>query len=113
MSCLFCKIVAGDIPANKVFEDDDVLAFRDINPASPTHILVIPKKHIATMNDTTVEDQAVLGKMMLIAKDLAAEEGIADDGFRLSISTNAQGGQSVYHIHLHLMGGRQMQWPPG
>ena len=113
MSCLFCKIVAGDIPANKVFEDDEVLAFRDINPAAPHHILVIPKKHIATMNDATIEDQAILGKMMLVAKDIAAEEGIAEDGFRLALNTNVKGGQAVYHIHLHLLGGRQMQWPPG
>ncbi|MGB0361130.1 MAG: histidine triad nucleotide-binding protein [Endozoicomonas sp.] len=113
MSCLFCNIVAGDIPANRLYEDDDVLAFRDINPAAPTHFIVIPKKHIATMNDTTVEDQAVLGKMMLVAKSVAAEKGIAEDGFRLVLNTNVKGGQSVYHIHLHVLGGRQMEWPPG
>ncbi len=113
MSCLFCKIVAGEIPSDKVYEDDEVLAFRDIHPAAPVHILVIPKKHIATMNDATVEDQAVLGKMMLVAKDIAAQEGVAEAGFRLSLNTNKQGGQDIYHIHLHILAGRQMTWPPG
>lgn len=113
MGCLFCKIAAGDIPADKVFEDDDVVAFRDINPAAPTHILIIPKKHIATINDATAEDQSLLGKMMLVAKDIAAQEGVDDQGFRLTLNTNSHGGQSVYHIHLHLLAGRQMQWPPG
>ena len=108
MNCLFCKIVAGDIPADKVYEDEEILAFRDINPAAPVHILIIPKKHIATMNDATEEDQAVLGKMMLVAKDIAAKEGIAEPGFRLAMNTNPQGGQAIYHIHLHLLGGRQM-----
>ena len=113
MSCLFCKIVAGEIPATKEYEDDEVLAFRDINPAAPHHILVIPKKHIATMNDATAEDQQVLGKMMLVAKDLAAQQGVAESGYRLALNTNAEGGQAVYHIHLHLLAGRQMTWPPG
>ena len=113
MSCLFCKIIDGDIPSDKVYEDDDILAFRDINPCAPTHVLVIPKKHISTMNDATSEDQQVLGKMMLIAKDIAAQEGIDGSGYRLALNTNSEGGQAVYHIHLHLMGGRQMTWPPG
>ena len=113
MSCLFCKIIDGDIPSDKVYEDDDVLAFRDISPCSPTHVLVIPKKHISTMNDATAEDQQVLGKMMLVAKDIAVQEGIDEAGYRLSLNTNKEGGQAVYHIHLHLMGGRQMAWPPG
>lgn len=113
MSCLFCKIAAGDIPANKVYEDDDLLAFRDINPAAPTHILVIPKKHIATMNDVAVEDQALVGKMLLVGKEIAAREGVDENGYRLTFNTNRHGGQSVYHIHLHLLAGRQMQWPPG
>ena len=113
MSCLFCKIIDGDIPSDKVYEDDEVLAFRDINPCAPTHILVIPKKHISTMNDATAGDQQVLGKMMLVAKDIAAREGVDESGYRLTLNTNAEGGQAVYHIHLHLMGGRQMTWPPG
>lgn len=113
MSCLFCKIAEGDIPADKIFEDDEVVAFRDINPAAPTHVLVIPKKHIATINDAAAEDQSLLGKMMLVAKDIAAKEGVSEDGFRFALNTNSHGGQSVYHIHLHLLAGRQMQWPPG
>jgi len=113
MSCLFCRIAAGEIPADTVFENDRVLAFRDINPAAPTHILVIPKKHIATMNDASAEDQMLLGEMMLVARDIAAREGVDEDGFRLTLNTNRHGGQSVYHIHLHLLAGRQMAWPPG
>ena len=113
MSCLFCKMVEGEIPTNKVYEDDELLAFRDINPQAPTHILIIPKKHIATLNDTSVDDQLLLGKIMLKAKDLATEEGLADDGYRVVLNCNRHGGQSVHHIHLHLLGGRQMAWPPG
>lgn len=113
MSCLFCKMVAGDIPTNKVYEDDELLAFRDINPQAPTHILIIPKKHIATLNDTSIENQLLLGKIMLKAKELAAEEGLAECGYRVALNCNSHGGQSVYHIHLHLLGGRQMEWPPG
>lgn len=113
MSCLFCRIAAGEIPADTVFENDRVLAFRDINPAAPTHILVIPKKHIATMNDASADDQMLLGEMMLVARDIAAREGVDEDGFRLTLNTNRHGGQSVYHIHLHLLAGRQMAWPPG
>ena len=113
MSCLFCKMVEGEIPTNKVYEDDELLAFRDINPQAPTHILIIPKKHIATLNDTSVDGQLLLGKIMLKAKDLATEEGLADDGYRVVLNCNRHGGQSVHHIHLHLLGGRQMAWPPG
>ena len=111
MSCLFCKMVAGEIPTDKVYEDDDVLAFRDINPQAPTHILIIPKKHVATMNDT--DDQVLLGQLMVTAKNLAAEQGLAEDGYRVVMNCNSYGGQSVYHIHLHLLGGRQLTWPPG
>lgn len=113
MSCLFCKIVAGQIPADTVFENDKVLAFRDINPTAPKHILVIPKKHIATMNDVTADDESLLGEMMLVARDIAHREGVAEDGYRLALNTNRHGGQSVYHLHLHLLAGRQMSWPPG
>ena len=113
MSCLFCKIVAGKIPADTVFENDKVLAFRDINPTAPKHILVIPKKHIDTMNDVTADDESLLGEMMLVARDIAHREGVAEDGYRLALNTNRHGGQSVYHLHLHLLAGRQMSWPPG
>ena len=113
MSCLFCKMVTGDIPTDKVYEDDSVLAFKDINPAAPHHVLVIPKKHISTLNDATPDDQLLLGKMMIIAKHIATEMGVADDGYRVTMNCNSQGGQSVYHIHLHLLGGRSMAWPPG
>ncbi|MCW7551203.1 histidine triad nucleotide-binding protein [Endozoicomonas gorgoniicola] len=113
MNCLFCKMVEGEIPTNKVYEDDELLAFRDINPQAPTHILIIPKKHIATLNDTSADDQLLLGKIMLKARELAAEEGLEDDGYRVVLNCNSHGGQSVYHIHLHLLGGRQMAWPPG
>ena len=113
MSCLFCKMVEGEIPTNKVYEDDELLAFRDINPQAPTHILIIPKKHIATLNDTSADDQLLLGKIMLKARELATEEGLENDGYRVVLNCNSHGGQSVYHIHLHLLGGRQMAWPPG
>ncbi|MDP0560807.1 MAG: histidine triad nucleotide-binding protein [Candidatus Endonucleobacter sp. (ex Gigantidas childressi)] len=113
MSCLFCRMVEGEIPTDKVFEDDDVLAFKDINPAAPCHVLIIPKKHINTLNDVAPEDQLLMGKIMLTAFRLVNELGIADDGYRVVMNCNSQGGQSVYHIHLHLLGGRQLQWPPG
>ncbi|WP_252176292.1 histidine triad nucleotide-binding protein [Endozoicomonas sp. 4G] len=113
MNCLFCKMVAGEIPVDKVYEDDDVLAFRDINPQAPVHVQIIPRKHIATLNDATPEDQAVLGKMMLVASQIAKDEGFSEDGYRTVMNCNSHGGQSVYHIHLHLIGKRQMSWPPG
>lgn len=113
MNCLFCSIVAGEIPVDKVYEDDEILAFRDINPQGPVHVQVIPKKHIATLNDATFEDQAVLGKMALVASQIAKDEGFAEDGYRTVMNCNSHGCQSVYHIHLHLIGGRQMSWPPG
>ena len=113
MNCLFCKMVSGTIPTDKVFEDDDVLAFKDINPAAPHHILIIPKKHISTLNDATSEDQLLLGKLMLTTAHIASELGIEKDGYRVSVNCNNNGGQSVYHIHLHLLGGRSLNWPPG
>lgn len=112
MSCLFCKIATGEIPATVVFEDTEVIAFRDINPQAPTHLLVIPKKHIATIDDADTTDEQLLGKMILIAKKLAKTEGLGE-GYRLVFNVNAGGGQVVYHIHLHVLGGRQMIWPPG
>ncbi len=113
MSCLFCKIVDKEIPSNIAFEDDNIMAFHDINPKAPTHVLIIPKKHIATINDVTNEDQMLLGHIMLTAKKLAKELGIEQDGYRLVFNVNQHGGQEVHHIHLHILGGRQMNWPPG
>jgi histidine triad (HIT) family protein len=111
--CLFCKIVARSIPSNIVFEDDNVLAFEDINPKAPVHILIIPKLHIATINDISSEHDALIGQMYLAAKTIAKEKLIADDGYRVVMNCNKHGGQEVYHIHLHLLGGKQLTWPPG
>ena len=111
--CLFCKIRDGEIPGDVVYENDDVLAFRDVNPQAPTHILVIPRKHIATTNDLEAADAAVVGKMMLAAKKIAADEGFAAEGYRLVLNCNEGAGQTVFHIHMHLLGGRRLTWPPG
>ena len=111
--CLFCRIVRREIPADLVHEDDDVLAFRDINAQAPLHVLVIPKKHIATLNDLTAADGTLMGKLVLAAQELARREGIADAGYRTVMNCNVHGGQSVFHVHLHLLGGRAMKWPPG
>jgi len=111
--CLFCRIVAGDLPSTKVHEDDHVLAIRDIAPASPTHILVLPKQHIASALDLTDADAPLVGRMLAVAADLARSEGIADAGYRLVSNVGAWGGQSVDHLHIHLMGGRAFAWPPG
>jgi histidine triad (HIT) family protein len=113
MSCLFCKIVTGEIRATILFEDNDIIAFPDINPQAPSHLLIIPKRHIATINDIVPTDQQLIGKMVLIAKQLAHQAGQSLAGYRLVFNVNADGGQAVYHIHLHLLGGRQMIWPPG
>jgi len=111
--CLFCKLINGDIPTDIVYQDDDVFAFHDVSPQAPIHILVIPKQHIATINDTDESHQAVLGKLVLTAKKIAKEQGIADNGYRLVVNCNQDGGQTVFHIHLHLLGGRSLSWPPG
>lgn len=111
--CLFCKIADGKIPADKVFEDDFCIAFRDINPQAPTHILIIPRRHIATINDLEPQDSELIGRILLVAKELAQKEGIAEDGYRTVFNCNRDAGQEVFHIHLHLIGGRKMQWPPG
>ena len=113
MDCLFCKIIAGDIPSDKLYEDDYVYAFRDIAPQAPTHFLVIPKQHIATLNDTQAEQAELLGRITLTAAKLAGELGLAEDGYRVAMNCNEHGGQTVYHIHMHVLGGRQMDWPPG
>jgi histidine triad (HIT) family protein len=109
--CLFCKMVAGKIEPDVVYEDEKVLAFNDINPQAPTHILIIPKMHIATLNE--LDDLALSGQILQIAIKLAKQEGLADDGYRTVFNCNAQGGQEVFHLHMHLLGGRQMNWPPG
>jgi histidine triad (HIT) family protein len=106
-------MVSGEIKPDTVMETDDILAFRDISPQAPTHILIIPKKHISTINDITDEDTEVMGKLYQVAKDVAAKEGLAEPGYRTVMNCNSDGGQAVYHIHLHLLGGRQLGWPPG
>jgi len=111
--CLFCKIVAGEIPADIIYESDTALAFRDINPQAPMHVLVIPRKHIATINDIEDEDQGVVGSLYSAAREIAANEGIADAGYRAVMNCNEGAGQTVFHIHLHVLGGRQLTWPPG
>lgn len=110
---LFCKIIDGDVPSDKVYEDDDVYAFQDINPAAPTHILVIPKEHIASLWEAEEDHAELLGKLMLRARDIARDAGLEDDGFRLVVNSGAGVGQSVFHIHLHVIGGRDLSWPPG
>ena len=111
--CLFCKICSGDIPADIIFETNTTLAFRDINPQAPTHVLVIPRRHIATINDLDDEDRSLIGDMFLTAQQVAREEGIADEGYRAVMNCNRAAGQTVFHIHLHLVGGRDLDWPPG
>ncbi len=111
--CLFCKILDGDIPAEIIFESDDAIAFRDVNPQAPTHVLIIPRQHIATINDLDSGDDTIVGKLFLAAQQVANDEGIADDGYRVVMNCNAAAGQTVFHLHLHLLGGRQMGWPPG
>jgi histidine triad (HIT) family protein len=110
---LFLKIVEREIPADIVYETDDVLAFRDIDPQAPIHILIIPKRRIATINDLQDDDAELMGQLLLAARDIAASEGLAENGYRLVFNCNRHGCQSVYHIHLHLLGGRQLTWPPG
>jgi histidine triad (HIT) family protein len=112
-NCLFCKMVSGEIQPDVVYDDEEVLAFRDINPQAPVHVLVIPKRHISTLNDLGPDDTELMGKLFQVAKSIARQEGIADDGYRTLVNCNADGGQEVFHIHMHLMGGRRMTWPPG
>lgn len=111
--CLFCRMVAGEIKPDVVYEDDAVLAFRDTNPQAPTHVLVIPKTHIATLNDLQPEQAPLLGRMYLAAQQVAQKDGIAERGYRTVINCNREAGQSVFHVHLHVLGGRAMHWPPG
>ena len=113
MACLFCKIINREIPAAIVFEDDRLLAFNDINPQAPAHVLVIPKRHIETLNELTEADDAIVGEMVRRAAALAADRGLSARGFRTVFNTNREAGQTVFHIHLHLLGGRALGWPPG
>ena len=111
--CLFCKIIKGDIPSDKIYEDDTVYAFSDISPTAPCHVLIIPKKHIATLNDITEEDNDIIGHIFNVAKKIAKEKGFSEDGYRVVSNCNAAAGQTVFHIHFHLLGGREFGWPAG
>jgi histidine triad (HIT) family protein len=113
MDCLFCKIVAKQIPAAIVFEDDRLVAFKDINPQAPTHVLVVPRRHIATLNDLAKEDDALVGEMVRRAAAIARDHGHDARGYRTVLNCNAAAGQTVFHIHLHVLGGRTLTWPPG
>jgi histidine triad (HIT) family protein len=111
--CLFCKIARKEIPAKLVFEDEDVVAFEDINPQAPVHVLVVPRRHIPTLNDLSPDDDALLGKLARVSARIAAERGVAEAGWRSVVNVNREGGQLVFHVHMHCMGGRPMFWPPG
>ena len=113
MECLFCKIVKKEIPSKIVFENEQILAFKDIDPKAPVHVLIIPKKHIAGINDITADDNELLGKLLNSAKEIAAKEKIDKGGYRLVINNGKDAGQAVDHIHVHLLGGRKLSWPPG
>ncbi len=111
--CLFCKIIAGEIPCDKIYEDDNVFAFRDINPQAPLHVLIIPKKHIAMINDLETEDAETMGHLFVAAKKIAQQEGYAEEGYRTVMNCGEAAGQTVFHVHLHLLAGRNLTWPPG
>jgi histidine triad (HIT) family protein len=111
--CIFCKLINGDLPAQFVYQNEHVVAFNDINPQAPTHVLIIPRKHIATLNDLSSGDAQVMAELYLAAQQIAEDAGIAQAGYRTVVNCNLGGGQTVYHLHLHVMGGRQMRWPPG
>ncbi len=111
--CLFCKIVSGDIPASLVYRDEHLVAFKDINPQAPLHVLIVPRRHIPALNDLAPQDDALVGEMVRRAGAIAREHGYADQGYRTVFNCNADAGQTVFHIHLHVLGGRAMTWPPG
>ena len=113
MSTIFSKIINKEIHADILFENDNILAFRDISPQAPVHFLVIPKKEIRTINDINEEDKSLIGELFMVAKEIAKKEGISEKGYRTIFNCNEHGGQTVYHIHLHVLGGRQLEWPPG
>lgn len=110
---LFLKIISREIPADIVYENDDVLAFRDLNPQAPLHVLIIPKVHIRTINEMQPQNAELFGKLFLAAQEIAAQQGVAEDGYRVVMNCNSAAGQTVFHVHLHLLGGRQFSWPPG
>ncbi len=110
---LFGKILRGEIPADVVYEDEHCLAFRDIDPQAPVHVLIIPKKYIPRLSEADIEDRTILGHLLVIASQIARKEGLAEDGFRININDGVQAGQSVFHLHVHLLGGREFSWPPG
>ena len=112
-SCIFCRIAAGEIPAKIVRQDEDTIAFRDLNPQAPTHVLVIPRRHVPTVNVLEPADAALMGKLFLAAKEIARDEGVAGSGYRMVVNAGPNAGQSVDHIHLHVLGGRGLAWPPG
>jgi histidine triad (HIT) family protein len=112
-NCLFCKIIAGDIPSVKVYEDEFCIAFNDISPQAPTHILIIPRKHFDSLDKAENSDKETLGHLLLTAAEIAREKGFAEDGYRTVINTNSDGGQTVFHLHVHLLGGRPFVFPPG
>ncbi|MCS7263764.1 MAG: histidine triad nucleotide-binding protein [Armatimonadetes bacterium] len=112
-SCIFCRIVEKELQSKIAYEDEEVVAFHDINPQAPIHVLIVPRKHIPTLNEATEEERSLLGKLMLVAQKLAKELGTAESGYRIVLNTNKDAGQSVFHIHLHLLGGRSFRWPPG
>lgn len=112
-NCIFCRIVRGELPSEIVREDEDTVAFRDLDPKAPVHVLVIPREHIASVNDAGEADRHVLGSLLLAARAVAESEGISGTGYRLVINTGAEAGQTVHHLHLHVLGGRGMRWPPG
>ena len=113
MSCLFCRIIAGEIPASKVYEDEHLVAFNDINPQAPMHALIVPRVHVATLNDLVKEHSPVIGEMVRRGAAIAAERGYAERGYRAVFNCNQDGGQSVFHVHLHVLAGRSLHWPPG
>lgn len=113
MSCIFCRIIAGEIPSTTVYDDDALVAFKDVNPQAPMHVLVVPRRHIATLNDLQPGDDALVGSMFRVAARLAREAGFDGSGYRTVFNCNAQAGQTVFHVHLHVLGGRTMAWPPG
>ena len=112
-SCLFCRILAGEIPAKLVHEDDRYVAFADINPQAPVHVLIIPRRHIGGINDLKAEDESLIGGIHILARKLAHQNGLGERGYRVVVNSGADAGQTVFHLHFHLLGGREMAWPPG
>jgi len=112
-SCIFCKIIAGEIPSQKVYQDERVTAFRDIHPVAPTHVLIVPNQHIASVNELSPSDESLVGRLLIAAKQIAEQEGIQETGYRLIINTGPHAGQEVFHLHLHLIGGQKMRYPMG